>query len=163
MQCTAVPLSLQIGGWRQAGCVGKGGIREHMLCTLVWFFSPPQLTVGGCERGFAEYSKGESHTETFKGGGTRMYMTHTQYLSFLRVKPPIHHRPAQDNSQAEVTSSHPLSPVLTLEKVCKGVRVGLGLRSVHSYSPCQAVGHNSPMEGSRLENCPGGKASGGAG
>lgn len=39
MQRTEVPLSLQTVGWRQAGCVGEGGIREHMLCTLGFF--PP--------------------------------------------------------------------------------------------------------------------------
>lgn len=78
---TRSPLvTLQTGGWRQAGCVGEGGIREHNVCTLLWFFPLPKMTVRGCERDFNENS-GESHTETFRSGGTRMYMTLTHIFA----------------------------------------------------------------------------------
>lgn len=117
-------------------------------CSVPCFFPPTADT--GAVRGVLLKIE-EKHTHRFEGREYKdVQDTHT-HICYLFLLCLFHHKPAQGDSQAEVNSSHSLSPVLALEKVWEG---GAGVQSVHSYSPCQALGHNDPMDCSRLENCP---------
>lgn len=111
--------------------MGEGGIREHMLCTLFFFFSP--TTDSGAVREILLKILKENHTHRLLGGHRNVHGTHTHISWFFKgVKPSIHHRPAQGSSEAEVTLSPPFH-FLTLGKVwsvCRHVQMGLGLQSV---------------------------------